>query len=303
MATKVIAVFGATGSQGGSVAHALLKDGKFKVRALTRNVNSDKAKALKEQGAEVVQVDLDDSVDQIAKSLEGAYGVFLVTDFWTVFDKELGQGKKAADAALKAGVKHFVFSSLSHVIKLTNGKIPVPHFDLKAEIEEHIRDLSAKNSEFVSSFVYAPFYAQNLTTFFAPRKGDDGTYSITLPLDPKQHPMEIADINDIGPIVAAIFNDQKKFSGAAIPFAGSVVTGDQIAQAISKSTGKKVVFNYVEPKVFATFGFPGAGEMANMFQFYSELGSFPGKDIKVAQGLAKQSTLDEYLSKNPIKLE
>ncbi|KAF2078505.1 hypothetical protein CYY_000130 [Polysphondylium violaceum] len=300
--SKIVSVFGATGSQGGAVVEALLKDGKFKVRALTRNVDSPKAQALKAKGAEVVKADLDDSVDQLAKALEGSYGVFLVTDFWTVFQKELEQGKKAADAALKAHVKHLVFSTLSHCIKLSHGKLSVPHFDLKAEIEQHIRDLSAKNPEFVSSFVLAPFYAQNLSTYFVPRKGEDGSYSLSLPLDPSQGPMEIADINDIGPIVSGIFNDPKKFSGVAVPFQGSVVTGEQIAEIISKTSGKKVSFNFVPPKVFATF-FPGAEEMATMFQFYSEFGSFPGKDVKIAQSLATQSTLEQFLTKNPIKLE
>ncbi|HSO81808.1 NmrA family NAD(P)-binding protein [Thiocapsa sp.] len=80
---KIIAVFGATGAQGGGLARAILDDpdGGFAVRAITRDVDSDKARALAELGAEVVAADVDDA-SSLRRALEGAYGAYFVTFFW-----------------------------------------------------------------------------------------------------------------------------------------------------------------------------------------------------------------------------
>ncbi|KAF2074276.1 hypothetical protein CYY_004409 [Polysphondylium violaceum] len=301
MSTKsVISVFGSTGAQGGSVLNSLLLQGKFQLRALTRDVDSEKAQALKQKGVELVKIDLSDSAEEIQKALQGSHGVFLVTP---ISPNESEHGKKVAQAAKDANVKHFVFSSLSHVKKITNGRLEVPHFDSKAEVEEFARKLSLENPGFVSSFVYIPFYAQNLNTWFVPRKDQNGDYSITLPLDPAGKPLEVGDVKNVGPIVAEIFTDAKKYSGVAIPFAGSVVTPSQLVESVSKNVGQPVKYNYVPPSVYGTFPFPFAKEMANMFQFYSESGAFPKLDLSIAPKITKLTTLDEYLAKNPIKLE
>ena len=68
---KIIAVTGATGAQGGGLVNAILNDSadEFVPRAITRNVNSDKAKALSQKGVEVVQADLDD-VESLKKAFK-----------------------------------------------------------------------------------------------------------------------------------------------------------------------------------------------------------------------------------------
>ncbi|EGC33990.1 hypothetical protein DICPUDRAFT_153878 [Dictyostelium purpureum] len=302
--SKIISVFGATGAQGGSVVRALLKDGKFKVRALARDPNSDASKKLKAEGCEVVKCDVVDSKQDIEAAIKGSYGVFLVTAFWHYFEKEKEYGNKVADACFDAGVEHLVFSGLSPCKKISNGRIDVPHFDLKAEIEDHIRELSKKKPQFISSFVYVPFYMQNLGTLFKVDKSADGnSYTISLPADPSSKiPLDIGDVDDVGPLASGIFNEPSKYSGVVVPYAGSSLSGDEIAKSISKATGKQVNYNYIPTKVFATFGFPGAVEIANMFDFYNEFGAFYSLDTSLASKITKLTTLDKYLEKNPITL-
>jgi uncharacterized protein YbjT (DUF2867 family) len=142
---KIIAVIGATGTQGGGLARAILDDpnGGFGVRAITRDVNKDKAQALKARGAEVVSADLDD-VESLKKAFAGAYGVYAVTNFWEHFsaEKEKAQAKNIADAARAAGVKHVIWSTLEDTRKfmaaddkrmpMLQGQYRVPHFDAKS---------------------------------------------------------------------------------------------------------------------------------------------------------------------------
>ena len=143
---KIIAVLGSTGSQGGGLCRAILADkaGEFSCRAITRDTNKDKAKALASGGAQVVKADLDD-VESLKKAFAGAYGVYAVTNFWEHFsgEKEIAQAKNIAAAAKAAGVKHVVWSTLEDIRKfmkpddkrmpMLQEKYRVPHFDAKAE--------------------------------------------------------------------------------------------------------------------------------------------------------------------------
>src|ERR1700680_851628 len=125
---KLIAVIGATGNQGGSVVRALQARGQFKVRALSRN--PDKHRDLAD---EVVEADLD-RPETLKAAFAGAYGVFLVTNFWERGTDELKQATTAVRAAKDAGVKHFVWSTLPDVDAISGGKFHVPHFTGKAKI-------------------------------------------------------------------------------------------------------------------------------------------------------------------------
>src|SRR5829696_6876365 len=151
---KVIAVIGSTGSQGGGLAEAILADpnGGFTARAITRDPNKDKAKALAARGAEVVKADIDD-VESLKKAFAGAHGVYGVTNFWEHFsaEKEKSQAKNIADAARAAGVKHVIWSTLEDTRKLMSAddkrmpmlqeKYRVPHFDAKAEADAYFQGL------------------------------------------------------------------------------------------------------------------------------------------------------------------
>ena len=143
---RIIAVVGATGSQGGGLVRAILADadGPFRARALTRNPGSDKAKALAKLGAEVVQADLDDPAS-LKRAFAGAYGAYCVTNYWEHFspEKELAQAANMAEAAKEAGLEHVVWSTLEDTRKkvpLNDDRMPtlmekykVPHFDAKGE--------------------------------------------------------------------------------------------------------------------------------------------------------------------------
>ena len=132
----LILVCGATGKQGGAVARSLLDRG-FRVRALTRDPQKPEAQALTEQGAEVVQGDMEDR-SSMERTLEGAYGNFSVQNFWeTGYDAEVGQGKTVADVAQPAGVEHFVYSSVGIAHRQTG----ISHFESKWEIEGHVRQI------------------------------------------------------------------------------------------------------------------------------------------------------------------
>lgn len=112
---RIIAVVGATGAQGGGLVRAIMADpaSGFTARAITRDVNSDKAKALAALGAEVVAADIDDA-ESLKQAFAGAHGAFCVTFFWDHLspEKEMAQAKNMADAAKAAGVQHVVWSSL-----------------------------------------------------------------------------------------------------------------------------------------------------------------------------------------------
>lgn len=119
MSQPIIVIFGATGNQGGSVINSILSDPttatKYKLRGVTRDVEKPAAKALTERGVEMVAANLDDSAS-VAKAVEGAYGVFAVTDYWATMDGagEIKQGKNMADAAkvsLKPNMLYLVLTA------------------------------------------------------------------------------------------------------------------------------------------------------------------------------------------------
>ncbi|EGC28618.1 hypothetical protein DICPUDRAFT_159931 [Dictyostelium purpureum] len=289
MSQKVVTVFPGTGKQGSAVVNALLKDGRYKVRALTRTPDSDTAKDLVKRGCQVVRCDISDSQDEIEKTFKGSDAVFLVTNFWSYWEKEFEYGAKAANAALAAGVKHFVFSSLASPSVISNGEISVPHYDLKYKIEVYARELSKKHPEFITSFIYAPFYMQNFNSFFKLQKCDDGTYSLDMPLDPNtKFPIDLGDVEDIGPIFIGIINNPTKYSGKTVVYSGSALTGDQIAQFLSKYTKVPVKFNYIPPEIFSKNPFEGADEIADMFRFYCKYGK--SKQIQAAKAASKTSS-------------
>ncbi|EGG18715.1 NmrA-like protein [Cavenderia fasciculata] len=296
--TQIVTVFGATGLQGGSVTQSLLNNPKYKVRAITRNPESDASLTLQKKGVELVKLDQTTAtVEELAKALQGSQSVFLVTAAQSYGEAEGQVGKKIVDAVVLAKVEHFIFSSLVNCEKISNGTLPVTHFDQKDEIKVYAEFQASKNpTSLTVSFVYIPFYYQNFETFFAPKKSEDGqSYSITIPFNPKI-PIAMADVTDVGAIVSAILENKTKYANASIPFCHTVSMND-IIQSLSKFYGFDIQYNYIPPQVFGTFPFPNAKEMGNMFQFYEEFGTFPGLDLSIAPNLTHITTFDEYLSK------
>ena len=177
----LITIVGVLGKQGRSAARALLQSGHFRVRGLTRRVDSPEALSLAEQGAELVRLPLDlEYKKDFVEAFRGSDGVFMMTpNIVPPATHEMELGKQLADAAIKAGVRHIIFSSLENVDKITGGKMFAPHFTDKAKIEEYIRTLPV-----TSSFIYMAFFYTNLIEFYTPKmKGDTLVFPIYLPRD------------------------------------------------------------------------------------------------------------------------
>ncbi len=270
---KIIAVVGATGAQGGGLVRAILKDptGGFSARALTRDVNSSGAKALRDLGAEIVAADVDD-VESLKKAFKGAYGAYCVTFFWAHMspEKEIANAQALATAAKYAGVQHAIWSTLEDTRKWVplsdarmptlQGKYKVPHFDAKGESNHLFSDLGVP-----VTFLQTSFYWDNLIFFgMGPKKGPDGKLGITLPMGDRKLPGIAAD--DIGKCAYGIFKGGKKFIGKTVSIAGEHLTGAQMAAALSKSLGREIRYNAITPEVYRSFGFPGADDLGNMFQ-------------------------------------
>ena len=309
---KIIAVLGATGAQGGGLARAILNDPEktFSLRAVTRKPDSDKAKALKAAGAEVVAADLDD-VESLKKAFAGVHGVYGLTNFWEHFspEKETAQAKNIAEAAKAAGVRHAIWSTFEDVrdkVPLTDtrmptllGKYKVPHFDAKAEANAFFR-----NAGVPSTFLLTSFYWDNLIHFgLGPKKGPDGVLAITFPMGDKKLPGIAAE--DIGKCALGVFKAGDKYIGKTVGVAGGHLTGAQMATSLTKALGKEVRFNAVPPDMYRGFGFPGADEMGNIFQYKADFEeSYCGvRNLEESKALnpALQS-FDQWLAVNKDKI-
>ena len=312
IATKIIAVVGATGAQGGGLVRAILNDknGPFTARAITRNVNSDKAKALADAGAEVVAADLDD-VKSLKQAFEGAHGAFCVTNFWEHLkpEKEISQARNMAQAAKDAHVKHVIWSTLEDTresIPLSDDRMPtlmgkykVPHFDGKGEANAIFTQLGVP-----TTFLVTSFYWENFIHFgMGPKKGADGKLAITLPIGSKK----LAGIGaeDIGKTAYAIFEDGDEMIGKTVGIAGGHLTGEQMAKSLSKALGQSVTYNAVSPAAYRAFGFPGAEDLGNMFQFNSEFEQdcCDARNISETKSLNPElQTFDRWLGENKSRI-
>jgi uncharacterized protein YbjT (DUF2867 family) len=305
---KIIAILGATGAQGGGLARAVLSDpnGGFTVRAITRDVKSDKAKELARLGAEVVAADIDD-IESVKRAFKGAYGAYCVTFYWAHMspDKEIAQAKAIAEAAKATGVKHVIWSTLDDTRKwvpLSDNRMPtlmgkykVPHFDTKGESNHFFSDLGLP-----VTFLQTVFFWENFIYFgLGPKRGPDGKLAITFPMGDKKLP-GIA-VEDIGKCAYAIFKKGREHIGKTVGIAGGHLTGAQMAAALSKALGQEVRYNDVSPDVYRGFGFPGADDMANMFQFKRDFEKVycDSRSIEVARSLNPVlQTFDQWLARN-----
>ena len=271
---RIIAVLGATGAQGGGLVRAILNDpsGGFAARAITRDAGSDKAKELAEAGAEVVAADVDDA-ESLKRAFQGAYGAYCVTFFWAHFspEKELAEARAMATAARDARLQHVVWSTLEDTrrwVPLSDNRMPtlmgkykVPHFDAKGEANQVFTELGVP-----TTFLLTSFYWDNFIHFgMGPKKGINGNLVITLPMDDKKLPGIAAE--DIGRCAYGVFKRGRELIGKTVGIAGGHLTGAQMAGSLSRTLGQEVRYNAVSPEAYRGFGFPGAEDLGNMFQF------------------------------------
>lgn len=250
---KTILVTGATGQQGGAVARQLLGDG-FKVRAMTRNPDSDAAGALRDLGAEIVEGNFDDA-DSLQRALEGVDGAFSVQNLNNGIDAEEKWGIAFADAAKKAGVKHFVYSSVGSA----DGDTGIPHFQSKWNIEEHIRQIGLP-----ATILRPVFFMENW------KYNKDSVENGQLPhaLSPDTKLQQIAT-EDIGKFAALAFGNPEKWVGRAFDIAGDEVTMEETARALGEEIGKEVTYTQIPWDALQQHV---GEEMTTMYRWFEEAG-------------------------------
>jgi uncharacterized protein YbjT (DUF2867 family) len=307
-ATKVIAVVGGTGAQGGGLVQAILADagGGFAARVVTRKTASAKAIALGKLGAEVVEADTDD-VESVKRAFRGAHGAFCITNFWEHGkpEKELSQAANMAAAAKAEGVAHVIWSTLEDsraFIPLSDARMPtlmgkykVPHFDAKGEADRAFADLGVPTTYLLTSF-----YWENLIHFgMGPKRGADRGLSFSLPIGEKKFP-QIA-VADIGKCAFGIFKKGRDLVGKRVGVAGEHLTGREMAAALEKALGEPVRYDPITPEAYRKLGFPGSDDLGNMFQFNADFAdAFCGaRDLAGARALNPElQTFAQWLERN-----
>jgi uncharacterized protein YbjT (DUF2867 family) len=260
MPGKTILVTGATGAQGGGVASHLLASGRYAVRCLTRKPQSEKAAALRSAGAEIVTGDFEDPAS-LKAAMKGCYGVFGVTNYWEAFEREVPQGRNLVDTVAACRIEHFIFSSLPSAKKLTHGQLDVPHIETKATIEEYSRGLGLP-----ATYVHVAFYCENFLTYFPPRRTADGSFGFAFPQG--DAPLATVAVEDVGGVVTALLDREAEYLGRVLPIAGDEQTCQEYAATMSRITGQRISYQHVPREAFAALGFPGAEDLANMFEFF-----------------------------------
>ena len=235
----LITIVGVLGKQGFSVARSLIESRRFRVRGITRRVNSPEAVNLKNQGVELIDLPLDTGYKkEFTAAFKGSDGVFLMTpNIAPPATHEFELGKQLADAAVEAGVRHIVFSALENVDKITEGKLFAPHFTDKAKVEEYIRTLPV-----TSSFIYMAFFFTNLIEFYTPKlKAGTLVFPIYLP---KNFRAPFVDpLTATGPAVLEILSNPDKYSGKSLPVVGDIISPQEIVETFTKVTGIKAEYS------------------------------------------------------------
>ncbi|KAJ9150854.1 HSCARG dehydrogenase [Pleurostoma richardsiae] len=310
--SKTLAVFGATGQQGGSVINYVLNDPElsqaYKIRAITRDVNSEKAKQLKEKKVDVIQGDVSDRAS-LETALAGVDTIFAMTtpDFGpNGFEVEYNNGKRIADVAVEKGAGYIIFSTLPPVSQISSGKYTkVTAFDAKAKVEEYIRGLSIK-----SAFYSAGSFMENFqpNTFLGPQKAADGTWVLTRHNSPKSQLPLLDATGNTGNFIGAILAEPDKYEDKTFCAATALYSLEEVAAIMSKATGKTVVFKQIPLEDFRKSVPIAVDVFVEGFSYFEDFGYYgPGTEKLVAwaakNARGKLSTYEEYLQAHPLQLE
>ncbi|KAJ4352512.1 uncharacterized protein N0V89_007861 [Didymosphaeria variabile] len=309
--SKVLAIFGATGQQGGSIVDHVLNDSglsqQYKIRAITRDATSEKAKQLKDK-VEVVHGDVLDR-SSLETALTGVHTVFIMTAPFLSPDVEYDTVKTIADIALEKDAKYIIFSTLPSVHELSGGKYTkVTPFDNKAKCEQYIRGLPIQ-----SAFCSLGSFMENFesASYLTPRKEEDGTWVVALHVSPKMQWPLVNAVRDTGKFVGAILAEPDKFDGKTFCGATKLYTLEEMIATMSKATGKDITYKRISPEEFRErMKLPDglADLFMEMIAFLDETGYFGPDSEKLVAWAAnnargKLSTFEEYFEAHPLRLE
>jgi uncharacterized protein YbjT (DUF2867 family) len=263
---RTIAVFGATGTQGGGVVRALQVRGGFKVRALTRNPTTADGLA-----DEVVAADLT-KPETLRSALEGAYGVFANTNSFAGPDvDEVAQGRAAVEAAKAAGVEHYIWSTLPNVAEISNGAFKVAHFTNKATVNAAVDAAGFK----YHTFVEPPFYFQNLISpLYVPQPNADGQPTWKQPMRAGARGIHMGDIEQFGNlVVGALENPEIVGSGQYLSLSGDLLSWDDIIATL-RDQGHDIAYEQTDEDPYW---------LRDMFAYFEAHTYFgPNADEKIA---------------------
>lgn len=308
--SKLLVVFGATGQQGGSVISHVLNDAElskqYTIRGITRDVSSSAAEALKKKGVDIAKADLTDP-QSLSSAMRGAHTVFFLTSPIMGPDAknlEIAQGKGVVDVAVAEGVDYLIFSTLPHVSRISGGKYTkVAGFDAKAEIEDYIRTVPIR-----SAFFSPASFMQNFQGGMAPRPSGSGTFLITRHVSADSQLPLIDTAGDTGKYVGAILAEPDKYEGKVFCSATAVYTMTEIAETMSKVSGKTVKFEQVPEETYRQYmPFPAfyADVLIEMMLYQQEFGYYGPRTKELVKWAAEHArgkvhTLEEYLTENPL---
>ncbi|OWV06769.1 NmrA family protein [Micromonospora wenchangensis] len=267
-ATGTIAVFGATGQQGGAVVDALL-DHRAQVRALVRNPQSDRAQALAARGVELAATRADDPASLAAAlaTVEGFYFMTPEANSLEEVEAEVRIGKALVDAAVEAGVPHVVFNSVFGADRESG----VPHHDSKHRIEEHLRTSGLR-----ASMVRPTAFMENFASVMAPSL-EHGEIVLRMPLS-EDVALKMISIRDIGRVAAALLLDTAQAPGGAVELVGDELTGPRIAAAFGAHAGLPARYEALPLSVL-----PNELDQA-MFRQFAEAAAHPS-DLAVVRSI------------------
>ncbi len=279
-ADKTVLITGATGQQGGAVIRHMLAKG-WHLRALTRNSSGDTALNLARQGVELAQGDLDD-LASLEHAAHGVYGIYSVQNFWKVgAQREVQQGKNLADVAKKAGVEHFVYSSVGGAERNSG----IGHWATKWEVEQYIRQLGLPATMIRPAAFMENYYSEQTEIGILQGKFTDAVRA--------DKPYQTIAVDDIGAFVALAFDHPKEFIGQALEIAGSELTNPQAAEVFSRVLGKSVEFQELPmPVVQSVLG----EEYYQMYRWFNEEGFKANiADLRRRYPEVQLHTLEEWL--------
>lgn len=302
--TKLLVVFGATGQQGGSVIKNVQKDAQlnkeWRIRAVTRDVTSQKAKELVNNGVEVVATNLNDK-DSLANTFNGADATFIMTLPGAM--NELKDGKAMADAAVEAGVEQIIFSTLPSVKGATNGKYNnISVFEDKKAVEDYIRALPV-----YSTFLFPTGFMSNYhnNPIYQYEKVDNDTLELISP-SPSGCVRSLIDIDqDFGKYVCKVMKDAEKFHHKLLTLGNDTKSYNEIVSLLSRYTNKNIKYRQVSYDEFAKRFDESTGKLLiNMFKYLEETPAPSEKELDEAnEGITGLSTFESYLKQNNITID